>query len=553
MKKNGCLPRVWKGLQLGVLVLGLAAQGCVPETAEAQPGEQVWMPGALTGKLPLGMNLDQLNYYDPSLVFMDVMTTASPMLTTNVGTHPWDSGQIQNIPRDANGYPLSLPVSTPDGQTTYVRFLVNNHYSGKYRIFFDGAGTLGGNAYSQGGAYYINLSGDGGNKWIDILTSQSGNPVRNMKILPGTYEASPGTCPVFNPQYLKGLEKFHALRFMDWFRTNGSDQVHWSDRVTKTTYTQGGSRGISQDYAIDLANALKADAWVNVPHKASDDYIRKMAQLWRDNFDSTKRIYLEYSNELWNWMFNQTSWVNDRAPGAVDAYVSADLAAIENAQGNYPEKDAYMMARVFRIWTQEFSGQTNRLVRVATGQAAWADNSDRILKYLFQTQADKAGCDALAHGGYFNFNEKNHQSWLQNPGRLTPGIMLDDTRPNLAAESDAWALQGGTLAKKYGVKYLVYEGGQHMQPWLQGNYPYNNMLYETQIHPKMYQLYLMNLNTHLKPEVDCQLFMAFAYVSERQSRYGSWGHLENLSQVDSNYAVTAPKFQALMDAVAPKP
>ena len=32
-------------------------------------------------EIPIGMNLPALNYYTPSLVFSDAMTTASPMMT----------------------------------------------------------------------------------------------------------------------------------------------------------------------------------------------------------------------------------------------------------------------------------------------------------------------------------------------------------------------------------------------------------------------------------------------------------------------------------------
>jgi len=43
--------------------------------------------------------------------------------------------------------------------------------------------------------------------------------------------------------------------------------------------------------------------------------------------------------------------------------------------------------------------------------------------------------------------------------------------------------------------------------------------------------------------------MAFSYVSERESRWGSWGHLESLQQigVNGNYMIIAPKYQALLD------
>ncbi len=49
------------------------------------------------------------------------------------------------------------------------------------------------------------------------------------------------------------------------------------------------------------------DIWVNIPHKASDDYILHVAQLMLDQLNPTINIYVEYSNEVWNFMFSQAS------------------------------------------------------------------------------------------------------------------------------------------------------------------------------------------------------------------------------------------------------
>ena len=42
--------------------------------------------------------------------------------------------------------------------------------------------------------------------------------------------------------------------------------------------------------------------------------------------------------------------------------------------------------------------------------------------------------------------------------------------------------------------------------------------------------------------------MAFSYVGQRESKYGSWGHLESLDQLNQNLMQVAPKYQALLDA-----
>jgi len=101
---------------------------------------------------------------------------------------------------------------------------------------------------------------------------------------------------------------------------------------------------------------------------------------------------------------------------------------------------------------------------------------------------------------------------------------------------------------------VVYEGGQHMQPYLQGEWCYNQAVYDAQLSPKMYDMYMKNFRKMIEPEVNCQLFMAFAYMGARQNKYGSWGHLENMAQIGNlgGYMTIAPKYQALLDANTPK-
>ena len=48
---------------------------------------------------------------------------------------------------------------------------------------------------------------------------------------------------------------------------------------------------------VALCNAMGLDAWINIPAHASDDYIKQLAALWKQNLDPKLNIYFEYSNE----------------------------------------------------------------------------------------------------------------------------------------------------------------------------------------------------------------------------------------------------------------
>lgn len=508
-------------------------------------------PPSGTPKLPIGMNINSTSYYTKGLIFTDVMCTASSMFTF-YDNGPWNSEQINNIPRDVNGYPTQLPYNV-GGQNQKVRFLINNYYSGRYVMLYDGVGQFnisGAQTTVINGKTYIDFTGQDGYIWIDINQSQLGNHIRNIRIIPQQYEnGSP--YPTFLSKFVDGLRPFHALRFMDWTATNNSPQKNWSDRCTKTYYSQCTDKGMSLDYAIELANLLNVGGWFCIPHLASDDYHRQMARFIRDNLNPNLKVYIEYSNEIWNWQFSQAGWIVNNAPGSVDSYVSTDLAALGAAGSNHPEKDAYMIARAFRLFKGEFTGaNASRLVKIGAVQHGWVDNTRRVLEFLKNANQQ---CDWVSPGGYFNFGEGDHNNWLQRCTAVTPAEVVTAASNYYNTNEAVWTDETAAYANQYGVGYAVYEGGQHMQPYLQGEWCYNQAVWDAQIHPSMYDLYMKNFTKHIQPNVNCQLFMAFSYVGERQSRYGSWGHLESLDQVGStNMRTIAPKYQALLDANAPK-
>jgi hypothetical protein len=51
------------------------------------------------------------------------------------------------------------------------------------------------------------------------------------------------------------------------------------------------------------------NAWVNVPHLATDDYVKQMATYLRDNIPLRRTIYVEYSNDAWNLGLAQGQYV----------------------------------------------------------------------------------------------------------------------------------------------------------------------------------------------------------------------------------------------------
>ncbi len=519
-------------------------------------------------KLPIGMNLRATNYWTSAVPFNDIMKTASRMLSFDISGQDtsWETGLLEQIPRDEQSWPRELPVFV-NGKPQGIRFLVNNNIQGEHILLHEGQGEYrwhGLDGIKKNDNSSITLTGKGGHVYLEITYSDSTDPLRNMRLIPAEYKGREQEMPLYRASYLEGLRSFHCLRFMDWTQTNNSRQIHWGDRSSPEYYSQGLENGISLEYAIDLANELNADAWFCVPHMASDEYIRQMAKLIRVGLRKNLKCYIEYSNETWNWQFEQAHWIlhNGIAPTwpqgfqretrSVEKTVREGLKAINPKPADHPEKDAFMMARTFRIFSEVFTGQEKRLVRVAAVQHAWINNTGRILKYLFDT--DGIGCDAVSPAGYFSFGEEDHQKWLEMaPEDVTPEMVIQAAQDRYGRESGSWTKQTARYAAKYNIDFLVYEGGQHMQPWQQQGWDYNSAVWDAQIHPMMYDLYMKNFAIHTNPQVNCKLFVAYSYIGIRRSRYGSWGHLESLEQVGAKDMIkNAPKYQSLVDANSAK-
>jgi hypothetical protein len=93
----------------------------------------------------------------------------------------------------------------------------------------------------------------------------NGNYLRNIKVVRAQYEAAAKNGQLFNPDFVDLLRKFRALRFMDWFHTNGSTLFSWADRPIRTQAFFGSAKGVPIEVALELANVrrrLSAIDWV---------------------------------------------------------------------------------------------------------------------------------------------------------------------------------------------------------------------------------------------------------------------------------------------------
>ena len=254
-----------------------------------------------------------------------------------------------------------------------------------------------------------------------------------------------------------------------------------------------------------------------------------MARFFRDNLESDRHIYVEYSNEIWNWIFPQTQWAN---------YYGCELTG-----ETWPEGTTKFIQRTMDIWTEEFEGQMDRLTRVVGVFTGWLDVAQRVA-----FNVDTNSFDAIAPTYYFHLSE-DLESQLDDLGESAK--VSDIAR--IARESMPEAFTG-IKEVKYQLADVIhkplafYEGGQHLTPQPFGVAPsYEQALIDIQRDTAMYNLYsewFEQLRT-LQEGDDPLLLMNFSFVSHRSAQYGSWGILETLDQDTS--VVPAPKYKAIIE------
>lgn len=478
----------------------------------------------------LGMNLAGVRDWGTELPFVDVFRTARVWASTRVG-EKFGQGPALNL--DEHGWVKSLEPSciaeTPFlniGKTAYPPGIYTCTYEGEGEIRIRGATRV---LEARPGRITFELSPADKFKTVQILSTNPANYIRNIHILmPGTeetYKKEP-----FNPVFLSRWKGFNTFRFMDWMDTNNSEIKEWSDRpkMEDATWTDN---GVPLEMMIELCNRTGINPWFCMPHQASDDYVRQFALQVKRDLKPGLKVYIEYSNEIWNSMFAQTKFSNAR--GVELGFAPADKAW----EGGW-RYSAFRSVQIFKIWEEVFGGR-DRLVRVMATQSVSANVSENKLSF----QDAYKYCDALATAPYFGpmipvKNDKQPELTADKVATWTADQLLDYAEQNEFTKSIESMKKQKAIAAKYGLTLVAYEGGQHMVGLREAtkNEALNNLFYATNRHERMGQIYQRYLDAWR--ETGGGMFCLFSSVST-WGRSGSWGLLENQTE-------STPKYEAVM-------
>lgn len=509
----------------------------------------------------IGTNLSRVEHWLTQYPFVDFNKSAEHWITNS--SHRWDTRESHKLDLDDSGWIKSLPFDSDRADTVafdqvtaivpnawrFKRYIVR--YRGEGRIRYWGDGVRKDKSDSRPGRDVIYAPGSD-----DILLSihstdpqDVGDYLRDIQVIPEPFESVSGP---FNPDFLAHLEGFRTIRFMNWMETNHSTQRYWQDRprVTDSTFSD---EGVPVETMVALANQTGTDPWFNMPHLATDNYIRRFAEYVKTHLDSRLNVYVEYSNEVWNESFEQFDYAV-----RAGSELFGDSVTIPKRIAFYAQRTS----EIGRIWDEVFSedtpeGAKGRVTGVLGAPSARPWVLEKALGYIdsLGVSYEEAGIDAVAIAPYFGAylgakeNEKRVEAWTEASDggldtlfrELSEGGQVEHGPIEGALDQAYWRTQMTLdITEDAGLDLLAYEGGQHLVGLgsVVNNQVINKLFIAANRDPRMgdlYRQYLADWQT-----LGGDLFVNFSDV-KAPSKWGSWGTKENLYQRNS------PKWAAIQD------
>jgi hypothetical protein len=534
--------RVW-------LAVALVA-GCGADSTSAPAGGGPAFQDRLHS--PIGTNLELLSYWSPQVPFVDVMKSSSEWLSGTMMS--WGPGEPLDL--DANGWVRSLRP----GQVVrklMLREFGGRYPGGRYLVRYKGEGKLNFGAGARivserRGETLLEVTPNDGGLYLWVDATNPANYLREVEIImpggicegdPFRHARSAQDCGsrrylsfadhrdiLFYPVFAERLRGYSVLRFMDWMHTNSSPVATWAQRTPPAYSTWATKSGAPVEVMTALANLVGAHPWFTLPHQSDEAYARSFAQLLKEKLDPALGVYVEHSNEVWNTLFAQHAYLTNRAK------------AFGVTLTQYHALRTRTLAGVFKA---ELGAE--RVVSVLGGQAVSTWVSTSGLDYLKgRVGAAALGIDAVAIAPYFGVSPTPAEA-----GRftaMTVDAFIDHVRASVFPRERAHMRSHRSVANKYGLRLLAYEGGQHMVGVgpAQDDKALNALFDNFNRDPRMKPLYLDYLAIWKRE--GGELFMHFNDVS-RYTKWGRWGALEYVAQPRSE----SPKFDALMSFIELNP
>ena len=404
----------------------------------------------------LGATLPPIADWSATPVYVDLVRQARRFGTPDA---PWDEAATLG----PDGWPIGdFGVFLMTGQSRL------SGTAGRYKVAFRGRAVVGVVASNAVVANQVHDSArnrttldvvlaDGADQ-LALKFTQTQGGIKDLTVLRPGYD--PDDPPLFTRAFLDHIARFGTLRFMDWLATNtDSGSGAWDARPTPEKVRHASKAGVPWEHVIALANQTGKDIWINVPARADDGYVRELARLLKATLRPDLRIYVEYSNEVWNGQFPQFALNLALARADVQADPRSVLAydGTTNVQRLAFRRVALRLKQIGDIFRAEYgeAAMLTTIRPVLSGQIVQPYVTEIGLAFVDAVYGPPARYFyAIAGAPYFNLGA------LQTAEGLTTDQVLQAMEGSIAglAAVNAFEKNRG-LATWYGLRWIAYEGG----------------------------------------------------------------------------------------------
>lgn len=475
-----------------------------------------------SGKLPVGVNLDFVLDYAPETPFRDLYKTARPWISQHSDSE-WGEGPPLDLTEDGQWVRSLKPGQFATTLIACTKNLRRDRYlctyQGRGELRFEGDVTI---LEHAPGRLLIEIRPPG-EILLHLRSTDSDDYVRDIAIWPEE-DAKAGRTIPFRNEFFFDNALYSVVRFKDWQKIDHSPIVTWDDRPVLSQASQA-HNGVALGWIIELSNQMQVDPWVCIPHRANDDYVRNFARQLASDLQPERRVYVEYTNEIWNTIFSQHPYAADRGgllqlPG--DDYARAIRFYARRCK------------QVFQIIRAEFPNP-DRVICAVGGQA----DNPWVAEQMLDFEGLGESADALAIAPYFG-HEFGTPENAENVARLTVDDAIKACRDDLPRlKRDTF--ENARIAQKYDLPLIAYEGGQHLWALHEAteNKRFVDLIIRANRDPRMEQLYIDHLT-------DWKAAGGSLYVTYKSAgkpgKFGSWGLREYERQPLSH----APKLRGLL-------
>jgi len=359
-----------------------------------------------------------------------------------------EPGNDNPVPLDDDGWPLR--------DATIIAFEGAAQTRGTYRLSFEGqaeVATFPKAAMKTDGAEFdgllpkgtgydartnvthaiLRLDDDSSILYLTFRKTQRmagapvGGGIRNVRLMrpvaPGASESyAPGT--LFDRALEQSFSGFTALRWI----LNFDKEAHWAER-SRPSQVRGvrGTEPTTWEYVVMLANETGRDLYICTPVNADDDYLQRVARLFRfgsdargEPYESVRanpvfpplnpnlRLYVERSNEIWNWSFSQAGDNQRQAADAV-ARDTADGRIVNFDQAAQRDHGGDLWLRWHALRTKQLADVFRRVF----GEDAMGTRIRILYEYQYDNLQDSAS-DGLSFLDRY-FNNADGESHVPDP------------------------------------------------------------------------------------------------------------------------------------------